>query len=310
MDNGWQRWNVSQRTMGCNPLVESFCIQHHLASHGWATDYTPCSNPERIRRLTYLLRKIMPGFPVRPLPHGKVRRSFFNYLPPECSKRDEWLTQLAAHDEWNIVGPNYYDGQLRLLDSKSVKDSLPSTDILLFNEKSTKILALDHEGMGCWVLGPTPIKWKRLNGSSPPNPCLPKDVSVLDPHEALKCYRRIRLALKKKLSYIPSYRLARSGPSQDWLWNYIPEDYDTTLDERGLAAECFRQSSNVLIWSDNINGLYWINDPSSYNLYSCHNAYYVDWPGRRWLIAVPAEVASLKKRSDIAPSFVPLESFW
>lgn len=237
------------------------------------------------------------------MPHGKCTNSLWNYFPTELKCTEElWNSVFLAHFEWRVLPESFEFPAVALRPNKPLLP-IPQIDAYLFTaDDEGPILGTDHEGYGPWLLPPG-VTLKSL----PPQRALTQSISWpgrrLDAQELRRNRDWARRALVRSGCRLPPYRLAAGGIAKDNWWNYIPVEFDV---EDAAIAKTFLSTSEVIAWSETPGSRGAILDAQTTlnGLAARPDSYYLDWPGRRWLIAVPDLYCRNPDDPDMLPSLV------
>lgn len=280
---------------------------YYFRSIGWEAEEVHYEEWESLRRaLRRTVARAVRGVPRTPLPHGKISGHLFDFFPDELQvDESQWWQRLAKKPAWFAI-PEEPETAVFLVRPKRRVDELPPTDLFFFSsDESSEILATDHERFGPWIIETDkPVKAiRRLEprgflGAG----LLPREeISRTELAEAVTWTKR---RLRKKRVYIPRYRLRTTGVAADNLWNYLPEAFDASIDPGSFAREAFRRSGSVLAWSEATGEFGVLHPHDDDRVQRVPDCYYLDWPRRRWLLAVPRLFVENPQDSWVAPSFI------
>lgn len=257
------------------------------------------------RELHRRLRSLMPGFPLTPMPHGKYHGHLWDYFSAEgkCSET-EWWSRLRSARKWYIVPEVASESSYQLIAAREW-DEMPRADIYLWSpELPDLVLALDHEQEGPWCIEPGRAKMQVWKEASPKFRMVVPSATKVDSKEASLTRVQVRRALRKSWIYVPRYRLCRNGPSKDHLWNYLPRQFDVATSPGSFAYETLMRTETVLCWSDLCDDAWFITEGKAEALSTLHDTYYLEWPAKRWLLAMPGNKILRGEDSDHEASFV------
>ncbi len=286
----------------------------HLRTIGWNVRDVFWERDAIRSNLYQILRRRTIGGPALPLPHGRINDYFWNYIPDTVRVSDDALHRtLQSFENWWIVSENPRQATYQL-------EGAPKTIALLREDffivpvaeggriaQDGPVLLLSHEGEGPWILehGQPKVEMRppRKEASVIPDWEVPEaDVAVF-----ARAKRLILQGMKEKGIYIPSgFRRTLRFPG-DHLWNYLPDVFETTLKTGSLAIELLERADQVVTWTDATSAAWVLAKPSRKSVLSVPNAYYLEWPHARWLIAVPADFVKKGSDSWVMPSLVPLQ---
>lgn len=257
------------------------------------------STAEVRKKLFDRLTKLFINCPRTPMPHGTYFGYLWGMFPQDLMiEEEEFWKILNKHRDWVVVPEDPTEPCMVLHLSECTPRKLPfGSEWFLFpaDDQSSDVLAIDHEGFGPWYLDPDRPRTKL----APTELAMPvvrklKSPGVLrgrtvDHSEFIKTKRRIRSRLREKV-YIPAYRLATSGPAADNLWNYLPDVFDASIEPGSLARELFASAESVFAWTEAGKEAYLIDPREGHLIGEVPDAYYLEWPRQRWLLAVPEEL--------------------
>lgn len=270
------------------------------------------SEEEHVRALlNERLVKAMKGCPKNPLAHGKCVAGLWNYFPQEFEiSEDEWLTLFLAYEGWYLLRNIPNDGAYITGEAKATEVLMPNDDYFLFNlDQRAPILATSHEiGFGPWAIGAeakaTRIDWGPIVRPSR----IEMPGQIVDKKEARKVLTWLTKRLRRKRGVnVPSFKLVPYGPAEDYMWNYIDFHYDVTVDETSFAHQTFMAAHSLFAWNATSSDAWIVDQDRSKALRTVPDAYYLDWPEKRWLLAMPGEYVKNNGDSWMDPSFVILD---
>lgn len=290
-------------------------LGYFLSSFGFlCTEFSALKDRVPRKVLHRLLSDRVSGFPVRPLPHGKVVAHLWDFLPEDCRCDprciDDWWGLLRDND-WFVVPESPKERTLFLgVGSVAEGATIPPIDVYFVPVDHTKdILAVDHEGVGPWRVPGSwqghrseRIEWERrfrvplVKASSAP--------SIVSEVPSSPQWRYLRSRLRRKGIYIPNYRLTSSGPFADHLWNYIPTLFDSEIAEGSFAFELMLECPAVMMLREDKGNAVIVDSPKTPSELLIPNSYWMEYPGRRWLLTVPEEFVQAPNDSSVEPSFI------
>lgn len=290
--------------MSASGLVRSVSLPS-----GWSSTEVFWTRDEVRKNLYRILKKRTKHGPKLPLPHGKINDYFWNYLPDSLLiSPEEFFRTLLTCPEWWIISESPRQSVFKLDVQSSHLAELPQEDVFLVPaEFAGPILVLDHEGMGPWLIGdgdrPTILRSPAPSSKS----SIFVDGVCLDEAKVQALRKLVLKRIRNKDIYIPTSFSRNLRVRGDNLWNYLPEVFDTELAVGSLPIELIESAEQVMTWTDNDRDFRLFSDVTREQLLQFGDAYYLEWPLARWLLAVPHSFITMGSESWVLPSFVVLE---
>lgn len=230
------------------------------------------------------------------MPHGRLGSYLWELFPDEyllSTSELDWTIAIREHSRWYVI-PEHPDDPGYLLSSKDC-EVLPLGDFYLLPETEDSIvLCSDHEGIGPWrITGKKrqPIRHPAGSHSLVSVQVAEESLARAVGHDLADGRLRaswLKSALRRKGIRIPDYPLPKSGVGRDWLWNYIPAEYEVKSGSGSILEMLVTNASGVEATTDGSSCSFVWNAPSLKRMLKVPDAYYVEWPLRRWVISVPA----------------------
>lgn len=267
------------------------------------------------KRLHRVLRKVFPSFPRTPMPHGRLMCYLWELFPEECLLRGGatgWKRAVRQHMRWYVL-PEDPEWPAYLLES-SLCGQLPVGDFYYLPEfEDSMVLCCDHEGIGPWQIPSSrrlPLRETQSRHST---------ITVQDAEKALAkavgsngrygtlSTSWIKKALRKGGVRIPTYPLPTEGYGRDWIWNYLPWQLEVGCGRGSFLEALITRTPEVEAIVDGSSYAYLWSAPTLRQILTVPDAYFVESPLRRWLVAVPSPfVQHGANHSPVSVSFVIL----
>ncbi len=281
-----------------------------------------------------VLRSSMPFLPKLPMAHGRGNDYIWNYFPDQLSDQfftEDMILELATYERLVVVHERVQDGVYLLSGRHAAELARPGYDryIMPYPEMDW-VWVVDHEGFGPWRIAPgkrirltkeeraNRNKWYRCNEPE----VLTADqarayLARISPvHTELplaklgRVKREVRQELRGRIDYLPEYRLPQESLYWDYFWNYIPAAHDFCWG--GDCGQWALAGSDEVLLHFEKRGLPGFilktADLSLEDLVPEH-LYLLDWPKKRWLMALPKEVIERGEESSRSPSYVRLDGW-
>lgn len=261
-------------------------------ANGWDVEYVAQADHARARReLHRRLAANFKNFPRTPMPHGRFNDYMWSLFDANSNTVDiaDWLDALMQIDELIILPENPSMPAFSCQPQSQDIRSIPQVDAyLLPASRDLGILAVSHETPHYWyvessyrseVRGGKKLAARTQIGSPP--------ALTLDELQSQKIRGKLRSNLRKKWLYIPEYDFATSGPSLDFLWNYLPREASVASLSKSVIPVLLAGSSQIAVWNESDSQISIFDSLQLAELNKLQNHYLLDWPEMRWLIAIP-----------------------
>jgi hypothetical protein len=267
-------------------------LRQYLQAKGWDADYADESEHSRARiELIRRLRRNFKNFPKTPMPHGRFNDYYWNLFDHEANsiRIESWISTFERSATWMVIPENPSEAAFKCKTSDMTEFKLPAVDVYLVSDHAELgVLALSHEPPYYWHVS------ESYRGEIQTQPVatsgLRSNVGVtdlLDVRTSAKVRRDLRKRLRAKYGYIPEYKFEQHKPALDSPWNYIPDEAAVETLGDSVAPDLFELASEIAVWHEfdrevSIHKHVTVEDAVQWS-----NTYLVDWPRRRWLIAIP-----------------------